>query len=41
MLSFDDVNSKIWDLKAEVFIPCAASRLITNDQLERMIEQIS
>jgi len=37
MLSFDDVNSKIWDLKAEVFIPCAASRLITNDQLERMI----
>ncbi|PWL24309.1 MAG: amino acid dehydrogenase [Fluviicola sp. XM-24bin1] len=37
MLSFDDVNSKIWDLKAEVFIPCAASRLITEDQLDRMI----
>ncbi len=37
MLSFDEVNSKIWDLKAEVFIPCAASRLITEDQLDRMI----
>ncbi len=37
MLSFDDVNAKIWDLKAEVFIPCAASRLITENQLDRMI----
>jgi glutamate dehydrogenase/leucine dehydrogenase len=37
MLSYDEVNAKIWDLKAEVFIPCAASRLITNDQLMRMI----
>ena len=37
MLSYDDVNSKIWDVKAEVFLPCAASRLITKDQVERMI----
>lgn len=37
MLSYEDVNAKIWDLKAEVFIPCAASRLIQKDQLERMI----
>ncbi len=37
MLSFDEVNNKIWDVKAEVFIPCAASRLITEDQLNRMI----
>jgi glutamate dehydrogenase/leucine dehydrogenase len=37
MLSFDEVNSRIWDLNAEVFIPCAASRLITQDQVERMI----
>jgi glutamate dehydrogenase/leucine dehydrogenase len=36
MLSFDEVNTKIWDLKAEVFVPCAASRLITQDQVERM-----
>ncbi len=37
MLSFDDVNAKIWDIKAEVFIPCAASRLITEEQVDRMI----
>ncbi len=38
MLSFDEVNAKIWDLNAEVFLPCAASRLITQDQVERMIK---
>lgn len=38
MLSFDEVNARIWDLKAEVFIPCAASRLITDDQVDRMIQ---
>lgn len=37
MLSFDEVNAKIWDIKAEVFLPCAASRLITQEQVERMI----
>lgn len=37
MLSFDEVNAKIWDVKADVFIPCAASRLITKDQVDRMI----
>lgn len=37
MLSFNDVNDQIWDLNAEVFIPCAASRLITKDQIDRMI----
>lgn len=37
MLSFDEVNEKIWDIPAEIFIPCAASRLITKDQVERMI----
>lgn len=37
MLSFDEVNAQIWDVKADVFIPCAASRLITQDQLERLI----
>jgi glutamate dehydrogenase/leucine dehydrogenase len=37
LLSFDEVNAKIWDVKADVFIPCAASRLVKKDQLERMI----
>src|SRR5690554_6566557 len=37
MLSFEEVNSKMWDLAAEVFIPCAASRLITREQVDRMV----
>lgn len=36
MLSFEEVNKAIWDLNAEVFLPCAASRLVTKDQLDRM-----
>ena len=38
MLTYDEVNSKIWDIKAEIFIPCAASRLVNQDQVERMIK---
>jgi glutamate dehydrogenase/leucine dehydrogenase len=37
MLSFKEVNSKIWSIDAEVFIPCAASRLITKEQVDKMI----
>ncbi|MFZ6051960.1 Glu/Leu/Phe/Val dehydrogenase dimerization domain-containing protein [Halocola ammonii] len=36
MLSFDEVNERIWDLEADVFLPCAASRLVTKDQIDRM-----
>jgi len=38
LLPFDVVNQKIWDLEFEVFIPAAASRLVTRDQVDRMIE---
>lgn len=37
ILPFDIVNKKIWDLDFEIFIPAAASRLITQDQVDRMI----
>ena len=37
MMSFEEVNAKIWDLPMEIFIPGAASRLITQNQAERMI----
>lgn len=37
LLSFEEVNSKIWDLPSDIFLPCAASRLITRDQVDRMI----
>ena len=36
MLSFEEVDSRIWDIGAEVFLPCAASRLVTRDQVDRM-----
>jgi glutamate dehydrogenase/leucine dehydrogenase len=38
ILSFDEVNARIWDVQADVFLPCAASRLITQDQVNRMIQ---
>lgn len=38
LLSFDIVNQKIWDLDFEIFIPAAASRLVTKEQVDRMIE---
>tara|TARA_R110002020_G_scaffold139066_1_gene309737 strand:- start:3567 stop:4793 length:1227 start_codon:yes stop_codon:yes gene_type:complete len=36
-LSFEEINGKIWDLNSEIFIPAAASRLITQDQVQRMV----
>jgi glutamate dehydrogenase/leucine dehydrogenase len=36
--SFEEINAAIWDVQADVFIPCAASRLITQEQVERMIK---
>lgn len=38
MLSFDEINEKIWNLEAEIFAPCAASRLITKEQISQMID---
>ncbi|MDB9895232.1 MAG: Glu/Leu/Phe/Val dehydrogenase dimerization domain-containing protein [Flavobacteriales bacterium] len=38
ILSFGAVNDKIWDIGAEIFIPAAASRLLTENQLERMVK---
>jgi glutamate dehydrogenase/leucine dehydrogenase len=37
MLSFEEVNNRIWSVNAEIFIPAAASRLVTKDQLQQMI----
>ncbi len=37
MLPFDEMNKKIWSTKAEIFAPCAASRLITKAQLDEMV----
>jgi len=37
MLSFEECNEKIWSMGAEIFIPAAASRLVSKEQSERMI----
>ena len=36
LIPFDEINEKIWKLHAEVFIPAAASRLVTKEQVDSM-----
>jgi len=37
MIPFDEMNERIWKLPAEIFIPAAASRLVTREQVDNMI----
>lgn len=37
LIPFDQMNEKIWDVAAEIFVPAAASRLVTKQQLEKLI----
>ena len=37
LLSFEDVNQRIWHLGAEIFVPAAASRLVTQPQVEALV----
>jgi glutamate dehydrogenase/leucine dehydrogenase len=37
MLSFDEVNQKIWNVDHEIFIPAAASKIVTREQADSMI----
>ena len=37
MIPFDEINERIWKLPAEIFAPCAASRLVTKEQIDTMI----
>ena len=38
MMSFDEVNEKIWSIGAEIFVPAASSRLLSQSQLDQMID---
>ncbi|MFL0352163.1 Glu/Leu/Phe/Val dehydrogenase dimerization domain-containing protein [Xanthomarina sp. GH4-25] len=38
VIPFEEINEKIWSLQTEVFAPCAASRLITKNQIDQMID---
>lgn len=37
MIPFAEINEKIWTIGAEIFTPCAASRLVTHEQVNHMI----
>jgi len=37
MLPFEKINTEIWNIGAEIFAPCAASRLVTKDQVDSMV----
>nr|WP_317630557.1 Glu/Leu/Phe/Val dehydrogenase dimerization domain-containing protein [uncultured Flavobacterium sp.] len=36
MIPFAEINEKIWSIGAEIFTPCAASRLVTQEQVDKM-----
>jgi glutamate dehydrogenase/leucine dehydrogenase len=37
LIPFEEVNERIWSINVAVFAPCAASRLISQDQIDKMI----
>ena len=37
MLSAKEMEKRVWDLPAQIFIPAAASRLVTAEQMERLM----
>lgn len=38
MLSYDEINEQIWKVGAEIFVPAAASRLVTKEQIDIMVQ---
>lgn len=37
LITYEELDKKIWDQQFEIFIPAAASRLVNRDQVDRMI----
>lgn len=38
MIPFEEINQKIWQTEAQIFAPCAASRLVNQSQIDEMIQ---
>ncbi|MFM6975507.1 MAG: Glu/Leu/Phe/Val dehydrogenase dimerization domain-containing protein [Sphingobacteriaceae bacterium] len=38
LIPFEQINEQIWKTEAEIFIPAAASRLVTQDQVQKLID---
>ena len=37
MLSFEETNARIWNVPAEIFVPAAASRLVSKEHVGRLV----
>ncbi len=37
MIPFDKLSAEVWNIGAEIFTPCAASRLVTKEQVDAMV----
>jgi glutamate dehydrogenase/leucine dehydrogenase len=37
IIPFEEINQKIWNMEVQIFAPCAASRLVTQTQVDQMI----
>ena len=38
LLPFEEVNHRLWDVEADIFIPGAASRLVSREQVDRLLK---
>lgn len=38
LIPFEEVNEDIWKVPTDIFVPCAASRLVTKEQVTAMID---
>lgn len=38
LIPFEELNERIWQIKTDIFVPCAASRLIQKHQIEQLIQ---
>ena len=38
LIPFEVINEQIWKIPTEIFVPCAASRLVTKEQIATMID---
>lgn len=39
LIPFEEINEEIWKIDAEIFAPCAASRLISREQISSLIDR--
>ncbi|MCS4225386.1 Glu/Leu/Phe/Val dehydrogenase dimerization domain-containing protein [Sphingobacterium sp. BIGb0165] len=38
LMSFEQIQKEIWGLKSDIFVPAAASRLVSKDQIQQLLE---